>query len=52
MLVPGLGTVIQTPVTLERDRRADRRRIRHRTGGKESAEEMGVDGPPGRSGAP
>ncbi len=43
--VPGLGTVIRSTVALERDHGADRRRIRHRTGGKESAEEMDAYGP-------
>ncbi len=42
--VPGLGTVIRSTVALERDHGADRRRIRHRTGGKESAEEMDAHG--------
>jgi hypothetical protein len=43
--VPGLGTVVRSTVALERDHGADRRRIRHRTGGKESAEEMDAYGP-------
>lgn len=43
--VPGLGTVIRSTVALERDHGADRRRIRHRTGGMESAEEMDAHGP-------
>jgi hypothetical protein len=43
--VPGLGTVIRSTVALERDHGADRRRIRHRTGGRESAEEMDAYGP-------
>ena len=42
--VPGLETVIRSTVALERDHGADRRRIRHRTGGKESAEEMDAHG--------
>ncbi len=42
--VPGLGVVIRSTVALERDHGADRRRIRHRTGGKESAEEMDAHG--------
>ncbi|MHB8351521.1 MAG: hypothetical protein ACYDFT_02340 [Thermoplasmata archaeon] len=42
---PGLGTVIRSTVALERDHGADRRRIRHRTGGMESAEEMDAHGP-------
>ncbi len=43
--VPGLGTVIRSTVALERDHGADRRWIRHRTGGKESAEELDAHGP-------
>ena len=43
--VMGLGTVIRSTVALERDHGADRRRIRHRTGGKESAAEMDAHGP-------
>ncbi len=43
--VPGLGTIIRSTVALERDHGADRRRIRHRTGGKESAEGMDAHGP-------
>ena len=42
--VPGLGTVLQSTVALERDHGADRRRIRHRTGGRESAREMDAHG--------
>ena len=42
--VPGSGTVIRSTVALERDHGADRRRIRHRTGGRESAEEMDAHG--------
>ena len=42
--VPGLGTVIRSTVALERDHGADRRRIRHRTGGRESAREMDAQG--------
>lgn len=43
--VPGQGTVIRSTVALERDHGADRRRIRHRTGGRESSEEMDAHGP-------
>ena len=42
--VPGLGVVIRSTVALERDHGADRRRIRHRTGGEESAREMDAHG--------
>ncbi len=42
--VPGLGTIVRSTVALERDHGADRRRIRHRTGGRESAEEMDAHG--------
>ncbi|EQD35508.1 hypothetical protein B1B_16913 [mine drainage metagenome] len=42
--VPGRGTVIRSTVALERDHGADRRRIRQRTGGRESAMEMDAHG--------
>lgn len=37
--------MIRSTVALERDHGADRRRIRHRTGGRESSEEMDAHGP-------
>ncbi|MGI0131323.1 MAG: hypothetical protein ACREEC_14425, partial [Thermoplasmata archaeon] len=42
--VPGLRVVIRSTVALERDHGADRRRIRHRSGGTESGEEMDAHG--------
>ena len=42
--VPGSGVAVRSTVALERDHGADRRRIRHRTGGRESAREMDAHG--------
>jgi len=39
--VPGLSVVIRSTVPLEKDHGADRRRVRHRTGGEDTGGEMG-----------